>query len=78
MRYVVVAMFVISSGLAPGNAATLSDKFRLAQTPTPAECFATCNAVNFSCARDCGLSGSCVAKCTAEATSCKSRCTDPK
>jgi hypothetical protein len=73
-----LALFIFSSGVASSNAATLLDKVRLAQTRTFAECIANCNSSNFSCAKNCGLSGSCVAQCTAEASSCKSRCGEPK
>ena len=77
MKYF-LALFIFSSGVASSNAATLLDKVRLAQTRTFAECIANCNSSNFSCAQNCGLSGSCIAQCTAEASSCKSRCGEPK
>src|SRR5260370_22207662 len=77
MKYF-LALFIFSSGVASSNAAALLDKVRLAQTRTFAECIANCNSSNFSCAQNCGLSGSCVAQCTAEASSCKSRCGEPK
>jgi len=77
MKYF-LALFIFSSGVASSNAATLLNKVRLAQTRTFAECIANCNSSNFSCAQNCGLSGSCVARCTAEAATCKARCGDLK
>jgi hypothetical protein len=77
MKYF-LALFIFSSGVASSNAAALLDKVRLAQTRTFAECIANCNSSNFSSAQNCGLSGSCVAQCTAEGSSCKSRCGEPK
>lgn len=77
MKYF-LALLIFSSWVVSSKAAILSDKVRLAQTQTPAECLANCNSANFSCAQNCGLSGSCVARCTNEAASCKTRCGDPK
>ncbi len=73
-----LALAILLSAIAPSNAATLRDKIRLAQTRDSAECINDCNSANFSCAQNCGLSGSCVAQCTVEAASCKSRCSQFK
>ena len=73
-----LALFIFSSGVASSDAATLLDKIRLAQTRNFAECISNCNSANFSCAPNCGLSGSCVAQCALEATTCKSRCSESK
>jgi hypothetical protein len=73
-----LALFIFSSGVASSDAATLLDKIRLAQTRNFAECISNCNSANFSCAQNCGLSGSCVTQCTLEATTCKSRCSEFK
>jgi len=77
MKYF-LALFIFSSGVASSNAAALLDKVRLAQTRTFAECIANCNSSNFSCAQNCGLSGSCVARCTSEDATCKARCGELK
>ena len=77
MRYS-LALAILLSAIASSNAATLRDKIRLAQTRDSAECINDCNSANFSCAQNCGLSGSCVAQCTVEAASCKSRCSQFK
>jgi hypothetical protein len=69
----ILALAVLLSGMASTEAASLADRFRVAQTQA-AECVAACNSANFSCAMNCGLSGSCVAQCTAEAAACQSRC----
>jgi len=73
-----LALFIFSSGITSSNAATLLDKIRLAQARTFAECISNCNAAYYSCALNCGLSGSCVAQCAVEASSCKSRCSEFK
>jgi len=73
-----LALVMLCSAIASGNAATLRDKIRLAQTRDYAECVQNCNSVNFPCAQNCGLSGSCVAQCTVEAASCKTRCHELK
>jgi hypothetical protein len=73
-----LAISMLLFGIAPSNSATLLGKVRLAQGQTPAECIANCNSTNFSCAQHCGLSGSCVARCTAEAATCKARCNETK
>jgi hypothetical protein len=72
------AFAILCSALASSNAAAIRDKIRLAQTRDCAECIQNCNSVNFSCAQSCGLSGSCVAQCTVEAASCKTRCSESK
>jgi len=77
MKYFLV-LFLFSSGVASSNAATLLDKVRLAQTRTFAECISNCNSANFSCAQNCGLSGSCVARCTAEGSIVQCPCGDIK
>jgi hypothetical protein len=77
MRYL-VALFILSFGIATSDANTSLDKLRVAQAQASAECIASCNSINFSCAQNCGLSGSCVAQCTAEAASCKARCSELK
>jgi hypothetical protein len=56
-----VALVILCSAIASSNAATLRNKIRLAQTRDYAECIQNCDSVNFSCAQNCGLSGSCVA-----------------
>jgi hypothetical protein len=73
-----LALVIFCSAVASSNAATLRDKIRLAQTRDYAECIHNCNSLNFSCAQNCGLSGSCVAHCTVEAASCKTRCSESK
>jgi hypothetical protein len=73
-----MALFILSSGIESSDAATLLDKFRIAQTRNLTECISICNSTNFSCAQNCGLSGSCVAQCTLEAATCKSRCNETK
>ena len=62
-----LALAILLSAITSSNAATLRDKIRLAQTPDFAECIHNCNSANFSCAQNCGLSGTCVAQCTVEA-----------
>jgi hypothetical protein len=73
-----LALALLLCGIVSSNGATLRDRIRLAQTRDFAECIQNCNSVNFSCASNCGLSGSCVAQCTVEATSCKARCNESK
>jgi hypothetical protein len=73
-----LALAMLLSVITSSNAATLRDKIRLAQNRDFAECINNCNSANFSCAQNCGLSGSCVAQCTVEATSCKVRCGESK
>jgi len=73
-----VALLILSFGIATSDANTSLDKLRLAQAEASANCIADCNSSHFSCAQNCGLSGSCVAQCTAEAASCKSRCSGAK
>jgi hypothetical protein len=73
-----LALAIFLCALASSDAATLRDKIQLAQTRDFAECISNCNSANFSCAQNCGLSGSCVAQCTVEAASCKSRCSQFK
>jgi hypothetical protein len=77
MRYA-LALAIFLCGPASSDAATPRDKFRFAQTRDFAECISDCNSINFSCARNCGLSGSCVAQCTVEADVCKSGCSKSK
>jgi hypothetical protein len=72
------ALVIFSSAVASSNAAAPLNRIRIAQIRTPPECISNCNSVNFSCAQNCGLSGSCVARCTAEAAVCKARCGEPK
>jgi hypothetical protein len=74
MKYLVVLFILSSLGIASSDAKTSLDKLRLAQAQTSPECVANCNSSNFSCAQNCGLSGSCVAQCTAKAASCKANC----
>jgi hypothetical protein len=64
MRYTIVLLLLLS-GTAASNAGTLLEGLRLAQNRTFAECVSNCNSDNFSCAQNCGLSGACVAQCTA-------------
>src|SRR6266850_5455657 len=73
-----LALAIPLFAIASSNAATLRDKIRLAQTRSFPECINNCNSANFSCAQNCGLSGSCVAQCTVEAASCKSLCSESK
>lgn len=77
MRCVVVLVLLVL-GAPSGNAATLVQRLRLAQNRTFSECIASCNSSNFSCAQNCGLSGSCVAQCTAAAAACKTACSGLK
>ena len=77
MKYF-LAFVIFSCGVAPSNAAAPLDRIRIAQTRVPAECVSNCNSTNFSCAQNCGLSGSCVARCTAEDATCKARCGELK
>ena len=72
------ALVIFSSGVASSDAAAPLDRIRIAQIRTPPECISNCNSANFSCAQNCGLSGSCVARCTAEAAACKARCGELK
>ena len=73
MRYVAVVLLIMS-GMTSGNAATLMERFRLAQNQTFSECISSCNSSNFSCTQSCGLSGPCVAQCTAASVACKIKC----
>jgi hypothetical protein len=75
-RTLALALFL--SGTASSEAASLLERRQLAQREVPTECVATCNSANYSCATNCGLSGACVAQCTAEAAACKSRCDEKK
>src|ERR1700674_3055879 len=73
-----LALVIFSCGIASSNAAAPLDRIRIAQTRAPAECVSNCNSANFSCAQNCGLSGSCVARCTSEEATCKARCGELK
>jgi hypothetical protein len=73
MRYIIVLLLVLS-GMTAGNAGTLMERLRLAQNRTFAECVSNCNSNNFSCAQNCGLSGTCVAQCTAASAACQNGC----
>lgn len=73
MRYTVILLSLLS-GMTASNAGTSMDRLRLAQKQTFAECVSDCSSNNFSCARNCGLSGSCVAQCTATSAACKTEC----
>jgi hypothetical protein len=73
MRYTVVLLLLLS-GTAASNAGTLMERLRLAQNQTFAECVSNCNSNNFSCAQNRGLSGACVAQCTAASAACKNGC----
>lgn len=75
-RTLVLTLFL--AGTVSSNAASLLEKRQVAQREAPMECVATCNSANFTCATNCGLSGACVAQCTAEAAACKSRCSEGK
>jgi hypothetical protein len=77
MKYV-FALLIFSCGIGSSCAAASLDRVQLAQIRTSAEYISNCNSANFSCSQSCGLSGSCVAKCTAEAASCKARCSELK
>ena len=77
MKYV-AALLLLLLGAISGNAATLTERLRLAQNQTFSECIASCNSSNFSCAQNCGLSGSCVAQCTTAAAACKTACSGLK
>ena len=73
MRYPIVLLLLLS-GMTAGNAGTLTERPRLAQNQTFAECVSNCNSNNFFCAQNCGLSGTCVAQCTAASATCKGEC----
>src|ERR1700687_282700 len=77
MKYF-LALFVFSCGVASSNAAAPLDRNRIAQIRAPSECVSNCNSANFSCAQNCGLSGSCIARCTSEEATCKARCGELK
>ena len=77
MKYF-LALVIFSCGVASSNAAAPLDRIRIAQIRAPAECVSNCNSANFSCAQNCGLSGSCVARCTSEEATCKARCGELK
>lgn len=61
------------AGIAHGHAGSAMNRYRTAQSQsqTAAECVERCNSNNYSCSRNCGLSGACVAQCTVEADACK-------
>jgi hypothetical protein len=73
-----LALLILFGSLVSSDAATLRERLRLAQAHTPDACIANCSATNFSYAKNCGLSGACVAQCTVDADACKSRCASPK
>ncbi len=73
-----LALLLLLSGITPSEASSLLERRQVAQREVPTECVATCNSANYSCATNCGLSGACVAQCTAEAAACKSRCDEKK
>ena len=77
MKYV-LALSLLLSGMGSSHAASAFVKLRTAQSrsQTAAECVERCNSNNYSCARNCGLSGACVAQCTVEADACKRECQD--
>jgi hypothetical protein len=77
-RTLALALVLFLSGTASSEAASLLERRQVAQREVPTECVATCNSANYSCATNCGLSGACVAQCTAEAAACKSRCDEKK
>jgi hypothetical protein len=74
MRYT-FAFVLLFAGPAPSDAVPLLKKIRLAQALTPNVCIANCDAINFACSQNCGLSGACVAQGTADANACKNRST---
>jgi hypothetical protein len=73
-----LALVLILSGAASGEAASLLEKRQVAQRQVPTDCVATCNSTDYTCSMGCGLSGACVAQCTAEAAACRSRCSEKK
>jgi hypothetical protein len=73
-----LALVLVLSGAASGDATSLLEARRVAQRQNPTECVATCNSDNYACAISCGLSGACVAQCTAKTAACKSRCGETK
>lgn len=75
MRFIALAVVVLS-GATTGGASIAGT--RVAQSQTFAECVASCDSRNFSCSQNCGLSGACVAQCTATAAACKRECSGPK
>jgi hypothetical protein len=72
----VLFLSLLLSVAGSSHAASPFDRLRTAQSrPQPvAECVERCNSSNFTCARNCGLSGACVAQCTVEADACKKEC----
>jgi hypothetical protein len=68
----VCALFATATGC---HAAT---RFNLAQAQAPKECVTDCDSANFSCSKNCGLSGACVAQCNAKAAACKATCSSAK
>ena len=76
----VLALLLLLSLAGPSHAASTFDRLQTAQSgPQPvAECVERCNSRNFTCARNCGLSGACVAQCTVEGNACLKECQERK
>ena len=77
MKYTVVICLIVL-GMTLGAVAARADKLRIAQELTVAKCVSICNSDGFSCAKNCGLSGACVAQCNTGSAACINKCDERK